>query len=176
MSFLPKGYEPKAAQDGAYLNKFPKGETRIRILTDAVTGWEYWTTDNKPHRVADAPDLLPEDTQKDDKGNYRPPKQFWAFVVWDYSEEKIKICSVTQATIQKQIISLMADEDWGTPLEYDIKITREGEGLETKYQISPAPKKEITAPIATAFTEQPINLDALLIENGNPFEEVKKNA
>ncbi len=174
MTFLPKGYEPKAAQDGAYLNKFAKGENRIRILTDALVGWEYWTDDNKPHRVKEAPELLPENTQKDDKGAYRAPKQFWAFVVWDYSEEMIKICSITQSTIQKQIISLIEDADWGSPMEYDIKVTREGEGLDTKYQVSPAPKKEVTAPIATAFTEQPINLEALFLENGNPFEEVKK--
>jgi len=47
-------------------------------------------------------------------------------------------------TVQKQLRNLAHDEDWGDPTGYDITIKREGEGLQTKYFITPRPKKPLS--------------------------------
>ncbi len=79
MGKLPQGYiQPKTP--GAY-TKFETGTTKIRVLSDVVTGYEIWqSTDDggrKPIRAVSLNDL--PQPEGDDQ-----PKHFWAMVVWNY--------------------------------------------------------------------------------------------
>ena len=60
-----------------------------------------------------------------------------------------------------EIVSLANDEDWGDPKEYDISIVKTGEGMETRYNTVPKPKKAATKEITQAFADAEINLMAL---------------
>lgn len=150
---LPQNYElPKSTSSG-YM-KLQDGENRFRVLSEAIVGWEDWQ-DKKPLRfqLHEKP-LKPIDDKK-------PVKHFWAFIVWNVLEEKIQILQITQKSIQKKIEELLKDEDWGSPLHYDIKISRKGEGIDTEYNINPAPHKPLSNEILQAFKDKPINLEAL---------------
>jgi hypothetical protein len=98
----------------------------------------------------------------------KPMKHFWAFVVWNVNEEQIQIMHITQATIRSCIESLSKDQDWGSPFEYDIKINKKGEKMETEYTVNPAPHKPVSPEILKSFKDRPIQLEALF-ESLDPF-------
>ena len=89
-------------------------------------------------------------------------------IVFDYADNQVKILEITQQTIQKTIQDLAANEDWGSPSEYDIKITRKGQEKQTEYTVMPSPKKPLTEEIKKAALDKPVNLDTLF-KNGDPF-------
>ena len=155
-TFLPSGYDIPDSSTG-YM-KFKIGENRFRVLSSAIIGWESWIKDDEGNRK-------PRRWRMDEKINVEDvgddPKHFWAFVVWNYGVEKIQILEVTQKGIMKSIQSLTKDEDWGGPKQYDIVVTREGEGLDTEYQVQPKPKKELDEGIKQFYKDLHINLEAL---------------
>lgn len=164
--FLKKDYT--VPSDSKYLNKFPQGETNFRILSSAVVGYEYWREDNQPVRLKEMWKKKPADIKVKDNGGYET-KHFWAFVVWHYEENKIKIMQITQKTIMNPLKALVDNTKWGDPKSYDITIAKEGEMLKTKYTVVPSPKTDIQQEILDEYKENPINLEALF-ENGDPFE------
>ena len=151
-SFLPENYEaPKGNSD--YM-KLEKGENKFRILSRPIIGWEDWQ-DKKPLRY-----VMAEKPEKSINPN-QPIKHFWAMIVWNRSLNKIQILEITQRTIMGAIEQLAKDEDWGTPFQYDIKVTKEGDGMETEYTINPSPHKSIEQEVLDAFKSKPIFLPAL---------------
>lgn len=169
-TFLPKDYK-KPAMGGGYM-KLEDGDNVFRVLSDAITGFEYWTTDNKPVRSATMPKETPN--IKLDKNDIPTKiKHFWAFTVWNYKTGSVEILEITQGSIQDAIINLSSDEDWGDPKGYDIKINRKGQGLDTEYAISPKPRKELAEEIKEAKEKKFVNLKALYW-GGNPFDENEK--
>jgi hypothetical protein len=166
MSFLPEDYQaPK--QNNHYL-KLQDGENRIRILSKPIFGWEDWTLERKPVRF----EMNDKPAKSIDPK--KPLKHFWAFIVWNINEEQIQIMQITQATIKSSIEALYKDADWGSPFNYDIKINRKGEGIETEYTVNPAPHKAVSQEVLQAFKERPINLEALYV-SGDPFSAEWKN-
>lgn len=159
MEFLPDDYKAPNMSDN-YM-KFLDGENKFRILSKPIIGWEDWK-DNKPIRygLKDKP-AKPNDSQK-------PIRHFWAFVVWNYNEEKIQILQITQASIRSSIECFVKDKDFGSPYFYDLKVYRKGEGMNTEYTVMPLGKSPISAGIKHAFDEKPCNLDALMV-NADPF-------
>lgn len=160
-NFLPDTYDvPKTAS--GYM-KLQKGENKFRIMSKPIVGWEDWTEDKKPvrFRINEKPAKSINPQKK--------IKHFWAFVVWDYADSKIKILQITQSTIQAAIQALSKDEDWGSPFAYDIKVIRTGDGMETEYATNPVPHKEIPPEAREAFMKTPVNLEALFV-NEDPFD------
>ena len=158
--FLPTGYEAPVSS-GGYM-KFQAGDNLFRVLSSAIVGYEYWTTESKPIR-SKVPFTEMPDIKKDSK-----PKHFWAFIVWNYATKNVEILEITQSTIMSAITNLVADSDWGSPKEYDIKVSRSGEGIETEYSVSPKPHKAVDGDIQMAYADKKINLEALY-EGANPF-------
>lgn len=160
MEFLPTNYEtPKASNN--YL-KLLDGENRIRILSKPIIGWEDWK-DSKPIRYRLEEKPKPFDPKK-------PVKHFWSFIVHNVMEDRIQIMHVTQATIRRSLEALVRDPDWGAPYNYDIKINRSGEGMDTEYHINPVPHKKVEDRVIQMFKETPCNLDALFVGD-DPFAE-----
>ena len=163
--FLKKDYEVPVTVSG-YM-KLEDGENVFRTMSSAVIGYEYWNTENKPVRSKELPEN-PSDIRLDKDDNPTKIKHFWAFVVWNYKHSKIQILQITQKTIMGGIQALVQDADWGNPDGYDIKITREGEGLETKYTVSPKPHSKVAKEVTEAYNTTPIDLQQLF-NGGDPF-------
>jgi hypothetical protein len=47
-------------------------------------------------------------------------------------------------TVQKQIKAMVDDEEYGDPTKYDLKITKTGEKLTTKYSVLPMKERPLT--------------------------------
>lgn len=159
--FLPTDYEqPKTTS--SYM-KFQEGENRFRILSKPIIGWQDWTEDKKPvrFRFSEKPDR-PINPKK-------AVKHFWAMIVYNYAAKDVNVLEITQATIQSAITNLIKDAEWGEPYNYDIKVTRSGEGMDTEYSVAPSPHKPLTQEIVDAYIAKPCSLEKLF-NNGDPFE------
>lgn len=174
MVFLPPNYEDSKPKAGGGYLKFEKGETRFRFLTSPIVGYLAWK-DRKPYRIR-------LDESFTERFGFTPPsegqersKLFWAATVWNEKEKRVQILEIALATVQEPIEALAKDADWGDPLNYDIKVTKTGEGKETKYAVNPVPAKELSAEAKEAFAESNINLDALF-SGGNPFQKSEESA
>lgn len=177
MSFLPDGYEPPKAPSN-YM-RLEKGANKFRVISQKpIMGYEYWTTEQKPVRSKDMPEDEPSDLRKakgrEDEHWTSSFKHFWAFTVWNHKEEKIQILQITQVTIQREMTALLQNEAWGHPTGYDITVTREGDGMETKYTIMPNPHSHQSKEIKQAVKDTPVNLNALY-DGVDPFAPQEKD-
>ncbi len=161
--FLPADYTPPAS--GSNYLKFQKGITKFRFISSPITGWVYFTEGddgkNYPHRVR------PNEKAPDAR---LKAKHFWAAIVYDYQSNSLKIIEITQKTVQGAILSLNANKSWGNPKEYDICVTRDGDGMDTEYTVMPEPKTKLDDSVYTEALS--INLE-VLYEGGDPFENLK---
>jgi len=152
---------------GQYV-KFPKDSTtKLRIVSNLIIGWEGWAG-NKPVRFAadyKMPSKERNSLDVDDK-NYPKYKQFMACLVWNYNDSCVQIWQITQKTIAKEILRLRTDTDWGGLDKHDIKIHREGEGYNTKYNVTPSPG-DITEEIKKAVEESTLKPEHLLSDQKN---------
>jgi hypothetical protein len=145
--------------------RFKPGQTKFRILSAPVQGYEFWTRDNKAVRVREYPETVPVAIRPDSKIKF-----FWAFCVWSFDEKRVQILELTQATIIGQIRDLINAEEWGDPRGYSLTVTRKGEGLETEYGVVPSPAAATPNTVLDAYAKANINLEALF-DGGNPFGE-----
>ena len=148
--------------------KFNDGDKKsFRILAKPVTGYVLFV-DGKPQRVK--PENLKELPQKNERDE--KPKTFAAFIVYEYSGQSdsgsVKLWEVTQKSIINQLALLFSDQDkhW---TDYEIVVTRLGQGLETKYNVTgiQAPIEETLLAFCTSAAQY-IDLEQLYVGE-NPF-------
>lgn len=162
-NWLPPTYSVPKSSGGNYM-KFVQGANKIRVMSSPILGFEYWNLEGKPVRLRENPENMPEDMREGDK-----LKHFWCMVVWNYAAKKIQILEITQSTIQNAITDLALNEDWGSPQDYDLTITKKGEKLETEYSVQPSPHKEVPVEAHKAYHSQTIDLEALF-SGQDPFK------
>lgn len=165
-NFLPEDYKVPSKSDG-YL-KFQQGDNRFRIMTSPILGYIWWEDDGQSRRPVRVKMNQPVPVSKVDDA-----KHFWAMVVYNYDSRNFQILELTQKGIQKTIKSLSNDSDWGSPLNYDIVITKTGEKMETEYEVKPKPAKPLSDEILNAYKLMSINLEALY-SGQDPFSSVEQ--
>lgn len=163
-TFLPQDY--KQPDNSSYL-KFKLGENTFRILSSAIVGFEYWTSDNKPVRSKEPFKTTPN--IKVDKEGKTSIKHFWAMSVYNQDSNKIQVLEITQSSIQGAIKSLVDNAKWGDPTKYDITVTRVGDGFDTNYSTMPNPHSDISPEVLKEFESMNINLKELYA-GGDPFK------
>jgi len=160
--FLKKDY--KLPDPPTKYMKFKQGENKFRVLSSAIVGWEYWldTKDGrKPFRVRYQKDLPDEYADL--------AKHFWMFVVYNYNVSRVQVLEVTQRTIQKKMERLTRNPDWGSPEEYDLTVSRSGEGFDTEYDTTQSPKTEVDEGTVQLYKDMEIDLK-YIYEGRNPFK------
>lgn len=164
MGAIPDTFEMQASKSN--YTKLTPGKHRLRVLGPAISGWEWWTDTADGGRT---PRRLPED--KNPPVEYAESvKKFLAFPVWNYTESRIQILSISQASIQKELKAYDKDPDWGDLQDYDIEITREGQDkTSTKYRVTAKPKSKIADEIIKAMTERGLPVLEALYKNADPF-------
>ena len=166
---LPQGYTvPEGSARASRYMKFQDGKNKFRILSDIVTGWEWFSDEDDgkrtPARVKTYKEVPAEVlAREDDKA-----KHFWAMVVRDYADDEIKILEITQKTVQKDLASYEGNEDWGDLTQYDVTVERKGKDRDTTYSTVVSPKKEVPVAIMEAYEKASIDLEKLFT-NENPF-------
>jgi hypothetical protein len=131
----------------------PTGESKVRLLMDKP--WflhEHWVdvpgeTGQQSRKIVCSGDescLACKRGISAAKRNYVP--------VIDRADGKIKILE-GGVMIFGAIKKLRKDPDYGDPTKYDLKITREGTGMTTKYGIVPSPNKSDLTKAEVALLE-----------------------
>lgn len=64
----------------------------------------------------------------------------YAWVIWNVESKAAQIMQLP-VTAYRQIAALATDDEYGDPTNYNLKITRNGKGLETKYTVVASPKQ-----------------------------------
>lgn len=154
---MPEGYK---LPDSASFMKFVTGKNKFRILSPLTVGYEYWTTENKPVRSRTPFEETPDGKVDETSGKVNV-NHFWAVVVYNYATESIQLLEITQKGIQKYILGLVNDPDWGKPQGYDLVVTREGDGFATKYTVAANPHKEMPADILAEYEASGISAESL---------------
>lgn len=133
----------------------------------------------KPFRFASEPsasDITAELGEFKQRMNYEgtaleAPKFVLAFFVFDYADSKIKVMSIPQKTVIKELDRLSQDEDFADVHSYDLKFSRTGLKMATEYRVTPVNRKGDGAEIKAAWDaaqEAGYDLKELLI-GGSPF-------
>jgi len=162
-SWASDDFKPTESSKGNY-TKLKEWDTKLRILTSPIKGWEYFNKENKPVRSETE---IKDPTDIKEKWQV---KQFWAMWVYNYDEKKLQVWEITQNSLKKQLRDLTGDEDFGSPTQYDIKVNRSWKDLETTYMIKALSKNEFKEKDILKDSKQ-LNL-RLLYTGWNPFEEI----
>lgn len=135
---------------------------RVRIVSNPSEVDEHWEKDvnGGNHRIvcSGAKCLFCERGEKPitryqmlvlDKNNWTPDNGYGA------DGAQVKVLTVGRSVITA-IKQFALDPDYGNPTKYDIKIKKEGSGRDTRYSVSPSPKKsELTDEEKTAVENAP---------------------
>ena len=166
-----KDVPQSSSSGGGKYMKLTQGSHKFRIVGSFgdgtnIQGMQGWGEDEegnrKPFRWRIGEDAPRKFAEK--------PKQFFALLVWNYEEECIQILELTQAKLRTEILTLAKDEDWGDPRKYDLKIVRNGEGLETTYAMTPYTHKKRSDEINDAVTNTKVDMTALF-RGEDPFAD-----
>lgn len=179
---FPKDFSTESGGSGYY--KFEQGANKFRIMSEPIFGQEYWQSEKdekgnlvpgtdgmpkrKPVRVKLSETVPVSELEVDRWGNPGRVNHFMAMVVYDWKEGVFKILSITQKQVNAGIKALVESEDWGNPQDYDITVTKNGSGRETKYAVMPGSKKKMPENIVEEYEKKTFNLEALF-ENADPF-------
>ena len=90
------------------------------------------------------------------------PTSRYQVLVIDRADKKVKILE-GGSQIFNAIKGYAMDSEYGNPMQYDIRITREGAGRETKYTVIPSPNK-------SDVTDE----EKELIKNSKSIEDLNK--
>lgn len=167
---MPLPDDTKGGVGGGDYFKPEKGQNKILIVGDAVTGYEYWTQDDKPVRSKEKFETTPNIKVRTVDGVEKADTQkfFWAMPVYDYKDDTFKLWQVTQKGLRDNLASLQANPDWGNPIgAYTISIDRQGENLTTKYTVVANPVKDEKAKAAieeimARYAENPMDAEKLM--------------
>ena len=119
---------PSGGDSGLFAKLDPDTTTKFRIMSDAY------------YSIGEYTDPDTNETTHSDK---------YSWIVWNYDLKKAQILS-KGVSVFNRIVELAEDEDWGDPQKYDIKISRTGTGLETRYSIVPGKQGEPTDEMSDA--------------------------
>jgi hypothetical protein len=147
MSWLQQLKEPESGSD-KYLRIEEGQSLTVRIIgampTDEypddkgfIEGWIVWEEINgkrTPHRYRTR-EAIPT-------GDYTDkPKYWWATLVMH--EGKVKIWDIPQVSIRDQLKSIERNEKYGELRKYDLVVSRQGSGLDTKYAVIANPPEKL---------------------------------
>jgi hypothetical protein len=91
----------------------------------------------------------------------------YGWLVWNQDTRQPQILQQS-ARFFKQIAALAQDEEWGDPKEYDIKITRQGTGTETTYNVTPSSNR---TSLVSEVKQQLDKIDLIEKIKASPFAQ-----
>lgn len=159
-SFFSKDFESsKPSISISTFIKIENGETDIRILSRPIGGFVRWDN-KKPIRSRTKPKKVLD--------NQEPAKPFVAMVAYDRTKNHLGVLDITQTGLIKGLRDITEDTGWGNPANYDIKFSKSGSGMDTRYTVRPVAPKPLSPEIKEMFLANPCHLEALF-SGSNPW-------
>jgi len=107
-----------------------------------------------------------------DGNGVEPAKPAMAFTVFNLDTETIQVCQFGQKLLIAELTSIVQDEDTSDLTQFDLKLSRQGLMLDTKYSLRPVPTKPGTHKkgLAALAAAEADGYDITrLIKGSNPF-------
>lgn len=100
------------------------------------------------------------------EGEFVKPKRALCALVYSYARDRVEVLIAEQAAIRNGLVEVLSDEDFtfeDNISTFVLKISKQGEKLETNYSVMPKPRK-VEAKVKTAFAEveETAKMDTLL--------------
>jgi hypothetical protein len=179
---IPNPLDPDFQEPPKYgdYTKLEEGENRLRILSEAIIGCEYWI------------DIFNQETRKEERKPIRRPIEeatelpttdwsyFWACFIWNYKAKKIQILNTTKKGIRSGLESLSKNASWGDLTEYDICINKKQtdptNAKKADYSVTPLKNTVLEAEIFSKWQATGFDRNALLLlfAGLDPFELQRK--
>ena len=179
-----------ASGGGDYLNPSKirsGGSTRFHITSEEPTEFfECWgeTADGsvRPFRFVAEPtpadikaEMGPDFERRMNREGTSPEavKMVIAFWVYNYENQKIELCSLSQKSLIRELDQITQMEDYHPLSDFDMIMGKEGSGLTTVYSLKAVPRKkdaveDVTTAMETAVTSG-YNINNLLTGD-SPFK------
>jgi len=141
--------------------KLRPGENKIRVLAKPVVGVSSFNVETKQTKRFRT--FLEVDAAK-----YKNVKPFMACKVYNYDTGLIELFSFNQKNILYPLAKLNAINGNYDIRDVDIVISRDGEGVESKYTVSNLNPSEVPLKAVTLAQRVQIDFEAFF-ENTNPF-------
>ena len=135
-----QSFSPEAVESAYTMRELGSGESvKLRVMSDVLTGYSLWSEANgKPTVIrAELKENIDPKQASVNKITGKPNKikQFIACVVWNYTAERFEVLETDKGSIIKKLWTMDQDPDLGDLKGYDIKITKNGSGMETRYEV-----------------------------------------
>lgn len=165
-------FTPKAGESRYTMSNLDSGDAvKLRFVSNVIDGFSLWEEENGKPKVFRKKEESEIDKSK--AGSYQGTpnkiKQFIAAVVWNYTAERFEIFETDKASIIKKLWEMDQDEDLGNLTSYDIKVSKSGSGMETRYSVMPLGISPVSTEILEAYEELSVDLTALYRDE-NPFD------
>ena len=112
-------------------------------------------------RIASEPAIF-EAEQKDGSTSTK-----YAWIVWNQDEQVAQILQMG-SSLFRALSGLAQDDDWGDPMNYDIKMKRTGAGLETRYETNPNPNRD---PLPQSALDEIASIDLIEKIAASPYAQ-----
>jgi hypothetical protein len=151
---------PAESTGGRYLNKIEDGQ-KVLFVDDPKGCFEWWVEEGgkrTPKRAKLSAGKPP----------HPEAKMVWLAPVLDLSDNRKKLWTVSQKSIQKAVMKLAKDPDYNLN-KMPVKIGKEGTGMETRYSVNVLPEIQLTdeqKKEAGKFCDP-----MAVIEDGDPFDD-----
>lgn len=169
-----KDFDPSKGSSVYTMQNLDSGDSfKLRVMTEIINGWSLWTEEDGKAQLIRAE----EKEQIDPKnasinphtGKKNKPKEFIACIVYNYETEQFEVFETDKSSIYTPLYDFEHDGDLGDLREYDIKLSKTGQGKETRYSVLPLGKSKVKKEIQEQFNELEYNLHALY-DGENPME------
>ncbi len=144
MAFTDPNYKLETPKSTNYLKFNEVGKHTFRFMGDIEAYNRYWK-DSRPYRY-NSDSELPKDIDINDMSGKPKKEHVWTVVAIKKtgSEKEIGILTISQKSIQKQLMSFYDDPDYGDFPAYDIVIENFGKNVKPQYQAIAKPPKDVT--------------------------------
>lgn len=172
---LPQDTRGKAV--GSSFFKPEAGANKVLIVGEAISGYQYWTNGGKvkrsPEVFEETPDIrirkVKDEKTGEEKDQEEKQQFFWAVSIHNFDTDAIEVWQITQKSIRDELAALQTNEAWGDPTgKYTITIKKDGEGLKTKYTVTPNPADKDTDKIKAvvdAYSANPMDLQDMFFKD-----------
>lgn len=170
-------FEPESGASAYTMQNLESGDSfKLRFMTEILDGWSLWAEDEEGQptviRAEEKEQIDPSQASINKlSGKPNKRKQFVAGIVYNYETERFEVFETDKASIIKKLWELDQDPDLGDLQGYDIKLSKTGQGMDTRYSVLPLGKSKVKKDIKERFNELEYNLHALY-DGGNPLDAV----
>lgn len=85
------------------------------------------------------------------------PQRCLCFLAWNYATDQLEVALFDKKSLREALVEILSDEDYSFDSEgianFTMKVSRQGEGIDTAYSLLPKAGKQVEAKVAKAFAE-----------------------